>query len=86
MSISHMAIFVYMATQQLAMIAAGNDSSKEWTSIQKHLLEVQIDKYYSLPKLKDFKNCMLEFLKQQEILRKQEMEKIENQHQEVRNK
>ena len=29
--------------------------------------------------MEDFKNCMLEFLKQQEILSKQEMEKFENQ-------
>ena len=29
--------------------------------------------------MEDFKNCMLEFLKQQEILRKQEMEKFQSQ-------
>ena len=55
------------------------NSSKRQTGTQKHLLEVQMDKYYSLTKMEDFKNCMLEFLKQQEILRKQEMEKFGNQ-------
>ena len=47
-----------------------NDSSKGRTNTPKDFLEVQIDKYYSL-----IEDCMLEFLKQQEILRKQEREK-----------
>ena len=40
------------------------------------------DPLCKLTKMEDFKNCMLEFLKQQEMLRQQEMERIENQRQE----
>ena len=39
----------------------------------------KIDNYNSNTKKKDFKNCLLEFEKQQEISRKQETEKFENQ-------
>ena len=42
----------------------------------------KINKYYSLTKMEDFKNCMLTFWKLQGISRKQEMEKFENQRQE----
>ena len=56
-----------------------NDDKKGQISTQKHLLEVQIDKYDSLTKTKEFKICMLEFLKPQKNLRKQDMEKFQNQ-------
>ena len=49
--------------------------------MEKLLLKVQIDKFYSLTKMEDFEN-ILEFLKQQEILCKQEMEKFQKQRQE----
>ena len=42
----------------------------------------KIDKYYALTKKNKQKNCMLEFLKKQEILRKQNMEKFQKQRQE----
>ena len=44
-------------------------------------MEVQIDKYYSLTKMVDFKNYLQEFLKLQ-ILRKQDIEEFQKQSQE----